>query len=72
MQAPPEPTCQDAAVSDVLILGCQLLGTHVPENRGNPVNGSYELPAPKGKTRVAVKIIDMVGEEVVEVRGSGF
>jgi hypothetical protein len=49
-----------------------LLGTHVPENRGNPVNGSYELPAPKGKTRVAVKIIDMVGEEVVEVRGSGF
>ena len=27
--------------------------------------GSYELPAPKGKTTVAVNIIDIPGEQVV-------
>jgi hypothetical protein len=32
------------------------------------VNGKYELPAPKGKTTVAVKIIDMLGEEVLVTR----
>jgi hypothetical protein len=32
------------------------------------VNGSYELRAPNGKTKVVVKIVDMLGEEVVEVR----
>jgi hypothetical protein len=40
----------------------------VPEKKSDLVKGSYELPAPKGKTKVAVKIIDMLGEEVVEVR----
>jgi len=29
------------------------------------VNGHYELPAPDGSTTVAVKIIDMLGEEVL-------
>lgn len=37
----------------------------VPEKRDDLVAGRYELPAPKGKTTVAVKIIDMLGEEVV-------
>jgi DNA modification methylase len=40
----------------------------VPEKKSDLVSGSYELPAPKGKTKVAVKIVDMLGEEVVEVR----
>lgn len=29
------------------------------------MKGTYELPAPKGKTTVAVKIVDMLGEEVL-------
>jgi hypothetical protein len=37
----------------------------VPEKRDDLVAGCYELPAPKGKITVAVKIIDMLGEEVV-------
>jgi len=31
------------------------------------VSGSYTLPAPEGYTTVAVKIIDMLGEEVLVV-----
>ena len=41
--------------------------TDVPERKTDFVVGHYELPAPKGKTTVAVKIIDMLGEEVVEM-----
>jgi DNA modification methylase len=37
----------------------------VPEKKSDLVIGSYELPAPEGETTVAVKIIDMLGEEVV-------
>jgi hypothetical protein len=37
----------------------------VPENKTDLVAGRYELPAPNGKTTVAVKIIDMLGEEVM-------
>ena len=40
----------------------------VPERKDDLVQGTYELPAPKGKTTVAVKIVDMLGEEVVETR----
>ena len=36
-----------------------------PEKKADLVKGTYELPAPKGKTTVAVKIIDMLGEEVL-------
>lgn len=39
--------------------------TDVPEKKADLVAGRYELPAPKGKTVVAVKITDMLGEEVV-------
>jgi len=35
----------------------------IPEKKTDLVSGHYELPAPKGKTTVAVKIIDMLGEE---------
>jgi hypothetical protein len=37
----------------------------VPEKKTDLVSGSYELPAPKGTTTVAVKIIDVLGEEVL-------
>lgn len=37
----------------------------VPERKTDLVKGSYTLPAPKGRTTVAVKIVDMLGEEVL-------
>ena len=37
----------------------------VPEKKTDLVVGRYELAAPNGKTTVAVKIIDMLGEEVM-------
>ncbi len=38
----------------------------VPARRNDLVIGLYELPAPDGETAVAVKITDMLGEEVLE------
>ncbi len=40
----------------------------VPEKKADFVIGRYELPAPKGRTEVAVKITDMLGEEVLVTR----
>ena len=37
----------------------------VPERKSDLVSGRYELPAPAGPTTVAVKITDMLGEEVL-------
>ncbi|HEX9659587.1 MAG TPA: site-specific DNA-methyltransferase, partial [Rhodothermales bacterium] len=37
----------------------------VPERKADLVKGTYELAPPKGKTTVAVKIVDMLGEEVL-------
>mgnify|MGYP000347921227 CR=1 FL=1 len=37
----------------------------VPEKKNDLVEGKYELQAPDGETTVAVKIIDMLGEEVL-------
>lgn len=37
----------------------------VPERKSDLVRGHYELPAPSNETTVAVKIIDMLGEEVL-------
>jgi hypothetical protein len=37
----------------------------VPQRKSDLVSGHYELPAPEGETTVAVKIIDMLGEEVL-------
>ena len=39
----------------------------VPAKKDDLVDGIYELPALEGKTKVAVKIIDMLGEEVLVV-----
>jgi hypothetical protein len=39
----------------------------VPERKTDLVSGHYELPAPSGDTTVAVKVVDMLGEEVVVV-----
>ena len=41
--------------------------TDLPEKKTDLVNGSYTLPDPAGKTTVAVKIIDMLGEEVLVI-----
>lgn len=40
----------------------------VPESKTELVQGHYELPAPEGKTTVAMKITDMLGEEVFLTR----
>ncbi len=37
----------------------------VPEKKTDLVAGEYEIPAPNGNTAVAVKIVDMLGEEVL-------
>jgi adenine-specific DNA-methyltransferase len=37
----------------------------VPERKDDLVAGRYALPAPEGQTTVAVKIVDMLGEEVL-------
>ena len=39
----------------------------VPETKNDLVTGSYAVPAPDDETTVAVRIIDMLGEEVLEV-----
>ena len=39
--------------------------TDLPEKKADLVSGIYTLPAPKDKTTVAVKIVDMLGEEVM-------
>ncbi len=41
----------------------------VPERKQDLVLGRYELPAPPPGSTVAVKIIDMLGEEIVVVKG---
>ena len=40
----------------------------VPERKSDFVKGHYELAAPEDETTVAVKIIDMLGEEVLVTR----
>jgi len=39
----------------------------VPEKKKDLVKGKYEIEIPEKKTKVAVKIIDMLGEEVINV-----
>jgi len=41
------------------------MATFVPERKQDLVNGRYELPAPPAGSTAAVKIIDMLGEELV-------
>jgi DNA modification methylase len=40
----------------------------VPQKRSDLVKGKYEIEIPKEKTKVAVKIVDMLGEEVLVVK----
>lgn len=40
----------------------------IPAKKTDLVKGEYELPAPKGKTTVAVKITDMLGEEILVLK----
>ncbi|MDP9374592.1 MAG: hypothetical protein M3Q65_19510 [Chloroflexota bacterium] len=40
----------------------------IPERKTDLVSGNYTLPAPDGPTTVAVKITDMLGEEVLVTR----
>jgi hypothetical protein len=51
-------TAYDGAVFNVTMVD-------VPERKTDFVEGRYELPAPKGETTVAVRITDMLGEEVL-------
>jgi hypothetical protein len=37
----------------------------IPSKKTALIDATYELPAPEGRTTVAVKIIDMLGEEVL-------
>ena len=37
----------------------------VPEKKDDFVEGTYKLPISKGKKVIAVKIIDMLGEEII-------
>jgi len=40
----------------------------IPEKKNDLVKGRYEIEIPKEKTKVAVKIIDMLGEDVLFVK----
>ena len=51
-------TAYDGKVFNVVL-------SDVPEKKTDYVQGSYELPAPVGDATVAVKIVDMLGEEVL-------
>jgi len=53
-------TAYDGKVLNIIL-------SDVPEKKSDLVTGEYELDAPKGKTAVAIKITDMLGEEVLVV-----
>jgi hypothetical protein len=54
-------TAYDGKVFNVVL-------SDVPEKKTDFVQGSYELPSPNGEATVAVKIIDMLGEEVLIIK----
>jgi DNA modification methylase len=54
-------TAYDGAVFNVVL-------SDVPEKKNDLIEGAYTLPAPTGMTTVAVKIIDMLGEEVLVLK----
>jgi hypothetical protein len=39
----------------------------IPEKKNDLIKGNYELDIPNNKTQIAIKIIDMLGEEVINV-----
>lgn len=46
----------------------RIVYSDVPEDDDELVKGEYELEIPEDKTKVAVKIIDMLGEEVLIIK----
>ena len=63
------------AVVDCILIDSQYDGhvfnlvlSDVPERKQDLVNGRYELPAPPPGSTVAIKIIDMLGEELLATR----
>jgi len=40
----------------------------VPENKNDLIRGRYEIEIPKKETKIAIKIIDMLGEEILVVK----
>ena len=63
------------AVVDCILIDTDYQGTvftvtlaDVPERKQDLVQGRYDLPAPPAGATVAVKIIDMLGEEVLITR----
>ena len=44
-----------------------IVHSDVPEKKSDFVAGEYELELPKGSKKVAVKIIDMLGEETLVI-----
>jgi hypothetical protein len=40
----------------------------VPKKKDDLIKGKYELEIPEKKTKIAVKIVDMLGEEVLIVK----
>jgi DNA modification methylase len=39
----------------------------IPEKKNDLIKGNYELDIPNNKTQIAIKIIDMLGEEIINV-----
>lgn len=46
----------------------RVVASDIPEERDDLIKGKYELRLPRIGAKVAVKIVDMLGEEVLEVR----
>ena len=40
----------------------------VPKNKSDLIKGKYEIDIPEGKVKIGVKIIDMLGEEILFVK----
>ena len=47
-----------------------LVVSNVPEKKDDFVEGEYTVPLPRPNARVAVKIIDMLGEETIKIQES--
>lgn len=65
------------AVVDCILIDTQYDGNvfnvalaDVPERKQELVSGRYELPAPPAGSTIAIKIIDMLGEELVVSLGA--
>jgi len=45
-----------------------IIYSDIPQKKSDLIQGKYELEIPKSKTTIAVKIIDMLGEEVITTK----